>query len=201
MSIGRKERCDKKRTVATWLDIECYDMIVRLAYILDMPLKDIGEFLAIEGVESSKTIEKIAKYFRRDFRNDSTVYMGNLEISPYRIKVEGEKKRLYMRFRTDKYEKLSSLAFALDMDVAPAAGLLLQTMISSKEVLFPFLSRHIRKDLDDQRLKQLRLLCRYIDSNTPNEYVTLPMLLTYILKQCLEQGKTFKQKVRDYFEE
>ncbi|WP_209809889.1 hypothetical protein [Ammoniphilus resinae] len=176
-------------------------MIVRLAYILDVPLKEIGELLVLEGVQSKETIDKISQYFKREFRSEYTLYMGNAELKPYRVKIDGEKKRVYMRFRFEEHEKLSSLAFALDMDVAPATGLLIKTIISSKEILFPFLSHHIRKDLDDQRLKQLRLLCRYVDSNTPGEYVTLPMLLTYILKQCFEQGKTLKQKIRDFIDD
>lgn len=196
----RKERSYKKITIAPFLEPERYDFISRLAYVLEKPLKDIGEILMIEGLKSKEVMEQLSIYFKRDFTLNSSLYLGDKQKEMISNKTSAEsKQRLYIRLKQETHEQLSLFAFALDLPKAQAAALLLETILKTKKVFYPILSRYVQKDLDENRIKQLRYLCKYVDKNTPDEHVTLTLLLAHIMKECIEQTKTIKQKVKEFF--
>lgn len=196
----RKESSDKKITIAPFLDPEFYDFISRLAYVLEKPLKDIGEILIIEGLKSKEVIEQLSIFFKRDFTLNSSLYLGDKQKEMISNKTSTEsKQRLYIRLKQETHEQLSLFVFALDLPKAPAAALLLETILKTKKAFYPILSRYVQKDLDESRIKQLRYLCKYVDKNTLDEHVTLTLLLSHIMKECMEQSKTITQRVKEFF--
>lgn len=79
-SKRKAERSDKKRAINLTILLPLYDVLYRLAYICNRPLKDIGEELCFQGIRTRTVIEKIAPFLRRDFIfliKGDIVYCGN----------------------------------------------------------------------------------------------------------------------------
>lgn len=101
MKVGeeRKQRVDKKRAIAPYIEGPVYEQISRLSYICDLPLKSVGEMLAREGLRSRALIERIKRLFRRDFTVDEYHHcFGQPSNKPYRSVITTDHSRLFMRF-------------------------------------------------------------------------------------------------------
>lgn len=173
-------------------------MVNRIGYICDLPIKTVGEMIGREALKSQDVMELIGKGFRRDFRfSESHVFIGRAENKPFRQKQMEDKQRLHMKYYGFEYDRLSELAFALDCSVSAAAGLLIHTAVQRKNILYPILSRGIIRQLDPKRVQQLRELCRYLDAYSPDNYITMPLVISEALMVGLQQSK----KINKTFDE
>lgn len=191
---GRKTRSDKKRPVAPYVSAEVFEVVSQISYISDLPMKTIGERIFRDGIQSRALLESISGLFRRDFaRTEGHMYIGNLEREPYKDSFEGEKKRLHMRMYAFEHGRLAELAFALDSSLQTAAGLIIKTAVSRKDILYPLLGQMIIRELDPQRQCQLKSLSRFLDARSTEAYVTTPMVMSHIIIQSLsDQQKISK---------
>lgn len=195
----RKIRSDKKRTIAAPINENIYEHVAQISYICDRPLKDIGEVLCREGIQSIKLIDTIKGRFRRNYLHEENhLYLGDPQQAPYKVK-PGVRKRLYMKFYDFEHERFSQLSYALDSSVQAAAALLLTTAIRRKDIMYPILARFIQRDLDPKRSEQLRQLCRLLDAHHPDEYITTPAILSYAIGQSLQTNQKVKRTLNGLF--
>lgn len=196
--MGRKTRSDKKRPVAASLDSDTLEMVSRLSYICDLPMKIVGEMLCRDGFRSNAMLDEIQVHFRRDLMyNDNHYCYGDPSKKPFRLGPV-EKRRLYMRFYEFEHQRFAALGYALDCHVATATSLLIQTAIRRKDIMYPILGEQIRRDLDIKRMKQLRELCRFLDARSPDDYITIPMMLAHAIEKCMNEGKKVKATLGEW---
>jgi hypothetical protein len=84
---------------------------------------------------------------------------------------------------------LAAFAYALDKPVAVATRLLLKTILHHNEFLYKILTRRIQQGMDEQKKRQFRALCRYLDQHSPDHYITLTSLLTTIIEEVCKKEK------------
>lgn len=193
---GRKTRSDKKMPVAPYVSSEVHEMICQVSYVTDLPRKTVGERLFREGIHSKALLDSIMGLFRRHFqRNENHMYVGDLDRSSYRPKIVGEKHRLHMRLIAPDHDRLTDLAYALDCSHQAAAGLIIETAILRKDVLYPMLGQIIVNELDPKRYNQLRSLSRFLDARSRDAYVTTPMIMSYVVEQSLMEQQTIKKSL------
>lgn len=195
----RRVRCDKKRSIAPYIDRDTHEVINRLSYICDLPNKSVGEMLGREGIQSKLLLEAIRIHFRRNYKKDSNhIFLGDEMNEPYRTKGLGEDRhRLYMKYYNFEYDRFADLAFALDCSVSMATGLVIHTAIRRKDIFYTAMGRGIIRDLDFKRAQQLRDLCRSLDQESPDTYITMPLVLAHIL----QKGLLETQKIKDTMDE
>ncbi|WP_338709243.1 hypothetical protein [Paenibacillus amylolyticus] len=193
---GRKTRSDKKIAVAPYVSSEVYEMVSQVSYISDLPIKSVGERLFQEGIHSRVLLDHIKGLFRRNYqRTGEHMYVGDLTLSPYRPNFEGEKQRLHMRMLTSYHDRLTDLAYALDCSNQAAAGLVIETAVMRKDILYPFLGQIIVRELDTQRYNQLRSLSRFLDARSKDAYITTPVLMRYIVEQSLNDQQKLNKSL------
>ncbi|MEK4983591.1 hypothetical protein [Bacillus sp. FSL K6-6540] len=198
---NRKVRSDKKRAIAPQIHLSTYEQIARIGYICDIPLKTVGELLCREGYGSYKMMDSLRGLLRRDLLYDDNHYfLGNMNNPPYRAS-KGEKRRIDMRFFDFEHARFAALSYALDCSVSTATGLILETAIRRKDLLHPILGRYIQKDLHPKRVEQLRQLCRQLDAISPNEFVTLPLVLAHIIDRSLREKTKVKSTIEKVMEQ
>lgn len=150
----RKERSDKKYDVDCVVHAKSYELIARLAYICDLPLKDVSEKLCVKGFESKGIIEEMSYLFRREFVYRSNfVFIGDPENKKYQ-KPKNANERVYFRVHKGVDEKIDELAFALDSSKRAAVGLLIETALQDNEVFESLIKAHCPKD--EKRMEKLK---------------------------------------------
>jgi hypothetical protein len=166
----RKVRSDKKRGVQPTISIELKDCIYRLSYITNTHVKDVAEQLCINGIGSNLVLSYISQNFRRDIRIDNTLYLGDINRASVKMRNQsGKTERLSIRFKSDTYEILSVLAYALDCSVARATGLLLDASVREVGFINEFVRSYLKKHLDENRMRELKKVFQYINANNPYE--------------------------------
>ncbi|MGC6585133.1 hypothetical protein ACPV3A_09210 [Paenibacillus sp. Dod16] len=194
--MERKERCDKKRPVAPYISAAAYELVARISYVCDLPLKTVGEMLAREGLKSKELLDVIKLNFRRDFIVDDYQYcLGQAGNKPFRMTFEGEKYRLAMRFYNFEHERFAALAFALDCSLQMAVGYVIETALERKSIMLSVLSKGIIRELDPKRKEQLRHICRYLDKRSPEVYITLPMVMEHVITGSLSSQKKINKTI------
>ncbi|NOU81175.1 hypothetical protein GC101_20130 [Paenibacillus sp. LMG 31459] len=189
---SRKTRTDKKRAVSPFISKDHFELIRKLAYITDLPQKSVGEILITEGMKSNKIISSLRVLFRREFAKDADhLYLGDLARKPYRCKLGTDKKRLPMRFLEKDFNNLASLAYALDCSISMAAGLLIK-MGMKRDDLYTLLSQSLLKRMNHEEIQDIRKLCRILDKNSPEHYITMPLLISHALELGISKGKSIK---------
>lgn len=196
----RKTRSDKKREVAPYVSAAAYELVSRISYICDLPMKTVGEMIGREALHSRETLEVISRCFRRDFKfNDNHVFLGRPENKPFRMQNLGEdKQRLHMKYYAFEHDRLSEIAFALNCSISMATGYLIQTALRRKEILYPILSRGIIRQLDKKRAQQLHELCRYMDTYSPDNYITMPLVISKALRIGLQESKKIEKTLNEW---
>lgn len=196
---SKKTRSDKKRAVAPLIGDGYYELVSRIGYICDLPLKAVGEMIIREGIKSKKLVGEISKQFRRQFTMDGNhLYLGQLERPAYRTHERGECKRLYMKFYSFEYERFSDLAYALDCSCAAAVGLLIKSSLVNKEIMYQVLSQGIIRNLDASRIDQLKRFCRHLDSQSDDHYITLPAAVSHALYLGLSSQKKLNKTIDEW---
>lgn len=193
----RKVRSDRKRAVAAPLSKETSESIAFLGYLCEVPVKVVGESLCLRGYESDPMIEVLQKNLRRNLQyNDHRYLIGNLDNPKYELHHVGSKQRISMRFLAEDYERLASLAYAMDLSVQAAAAALITLAAQRSDILLPIMANVIRKRLEPEIEDKIRKLTRHLDAKSPNEFITVPMVIAY----GIERAITEKIKVRLIFE-
>lgn len=196
----RKIRSDKKRDVKPTISVQLYECVNRLSYISNTPIKDVGVIICKKGLYSTLVIEYLSDYFRRDYwSNNNTMYTGELERSPHMIIKGIPKQRMTMRFTQSDHDKLARLAYSLDLTISSAVALLLEVSIKNTDIVNAFISNQARKELDPQRMKQLREIIKYINQNNPyQKEISLGAFISMIMEEVKETTFTMSESVKHW---
>lgn len=198
----RKVRSDKKRDIKPTIPITLYECISRLSYITNTPIKDVGVTICKKGLYSAAVMEYLANYFKRDYwANNNTLYIGDITNPMYQFPKDTLKKRLTMRFKQSDHEEMARLAYSLDVSVSSCANLLLDASIKNTDILNAFISGKVKKELDPQRMKQLREVYKFMNENNPyNEKVSFSMFISVLLDELKQTSFKMSQSLQDWLD-
>lgn len=180
----RKVRSDKKRDIKPTVPVHVSDCVSDIAYITNRPVKDIVEFVCIEGVRSTKVVEYLSQYFKRDYWHNNTMFKGNGASghSRYIIRKRNSSVRVSTRFTNDFYNSIERLADASGFTPASITGLLLESAIKDTDIINKCLSVHT-SNLDDNRKKVLKDVLRYVNKDNPyREQINFMDLIKYLIE-------------------
>jgi len=197
---GRKVRSDKKRDVQPTVSKELKDCIYRLSYITDTPVKDVAEEICINGIQRNKVISHLSQNFRRDIRIDNTLYLGDSErVSVRKRTGPGQSERITIRFKSDMYERLSVLAFALDCSVSRATALLMDAAVREVDFVNEFVRGYLSEHVDERRMNELKKVLKYINSKNPYaEEVSWFVFLSYLMDEVKIHADKLQDAVSDF---
>lgn len=193
----RKVRSDKKRDVKPHISIELKDAIYRLSYITETPVKDICDELCIFALNQNYIIEELSKHFLRKIRINNTIYFGDLNNPRIYKKMMGQKtERISLRLKSEMYEVIYTLSYALDCSVSRVTAILLEKSMHDINFINDYINEHLIS-IDDKRKKELQKILDYINDNLDEE-ITLASLLSFIVDEFKEPLKTTKDAVNDF---
>jgi hypothetical protein len=197
----RKQRSDKKHSINPTITLSLYDQLVRLSYICNRPLKDIGETLCAYGLYTTEVISDLSPRFHRDFWLDEFImFRGNPSLRIQKEVVGSEQYRASFKFPKEEYDQISKLAYAMNIAKSKAVASLLEVSLHNKPVLGRLLSRYVESDLDPKRLKQLRLVLKYANPSHLEDEMTMSNLLSFLLEHLGEKAKRITEAVVDWME-
>jgi hypothetical protein len=198
----RKVRSDKKRDIKPTISVELKNCISSLSYITNTPVKDVGETLCEKGMQSRKVMEYLSQYFRRDLRFSNTIFIGNLERESLQNKYQsGKNERITIRFSQTAYENISNLAQALDVTKSKATALLLDASIRNTNLLNAYVKLYLHENIDQARMKELKLILKYINKNNPyKEEISWFSLLAMIFEDIKDSSVGIKDKVHTWMD-
>ncbi|MBT2668649.1 hypothetical protein J7J00_24780 [Bacillus sp. ISL-4] len=196
----RKVRCDKKRdikpTISESLNEICHD----LSYVLNRPVKDVGEMFIISAINNRECIESLAMYFKRDYRHDNTIFRGDLEAEVIQKRNIIQKKRLHLRFKACEHDRISTLAFSMDCSVSLATTMLLTSGIRNTEIFNEVVDSELVRLLDPERLKRLRTIQKYINKLNGDTNISIFQIVAYVAHEVVDTTKTMHEKVNDWID-
>lgn len=165
----RKVRSDKKREVQPTISVSLKMEIERLGYILDIPVKDVGQGLCYEGVHDEAVLDYLSPHFRGNVRSGKTIYFGNPEEEPPRAPLTFKKKaRISIRFPQEEYGDIKLLATTFDVTPSRAVAILLDASIRNVYIIETMLQMYNeRMSLDDGVKRELKALMRYVNKDNP----------------------------------
>ncbi len=192
---NRKQRNDKKRDIKPTISRELKDTIYRLSYITDTPVKDVAEAVCINGIGRKMVISYMSQNFRRGVRIDNTIYRGDMSRVPVKKRTApGQSERISIRFRPQTYEAIYALSYALDCTVSRACALLLDASVRDSDFINEFVREYLEANIDENRMKDLRRVLRYINKDNPyTEEYSWASLLSYMI----DEVRTATGKVSD----
>jgi hypothetical protein len=198
----RRTRSDKKRDVKPTISISLKDCIYRLSYVTDTPVKNVAEIICEKGLQSRKVIEYLSNYFRRNFQFINTVYIGDYGRESLQKKYQsGKNERITIRFTPTTYEDIFSLSRALDVTPSKATALLLDASIRNTNLLNAFVKNYLHEHLDNPRMKELKLVLKYINKNNPyNEEISWFALLSIIFDELKDNTSNIKGLVHNWLD-
>ncbi|WP_085520935.1 hypothetical protein [Tuberibacillus sp. Marseille-P3662] len=202
VEVKSKTRSDKKRDIKPTIAIQLYEAVSRLSYITDTPIKDVSVTICKRGLYAHPVLEYLSDYFRRDYwANNQTLYTGELENEKYQTKKGITKRRITMRFTQRDYDQLARLAYALDLTISSATGLLLELALKNTDVFHSLVAMHINKELDPGRMKQLREIIKYINRHNPYETISFGHVVTMIMEDIKDHTVTMTESVKQWIDE
>ncbi|MCY9311710.1 hypothetical protein MOF23_22520 [Bacillus inaquosorum] len=165
---NRKTRSDKKKDVKPTVSVNLKRCIERLSFITGIPIKDVVEIICEKGLRSKSVIDHLSEHFRRDFQYRNTLYLGDLEKeSLQRKRQSGRTERITTRFTQLTYENICTLAYALDVTPTKATGILLDASVRNTNILNAFVKSYLHTQLDQNRMKELKQILKFINQNNP----------------------------------
>ena len=190
----RKVRSDKKRDIKPTISAALNECVHNLSYILNQPIKDIGEKIIMAAINSRECIESLSMYFKRDYRHDNTIFRGDLEAEVIQKRNIIQKERLHLRFKACEHERISALAYSMDCSVSLATTMLLIAGIRNRDVFTQMVDSEVIRLLDPGRLKSLKMIQKYI-SKLNDEHISLFSLISYVAHEVVDTTKTLHEKV------
>ena len=147
----RKQRVDKKIDVKATVSVTFKMQLYDFAYLCNEPVKSVAERLIIQGMTSRYVMEGYSRWLRRDFICGKTIGIGHLDRPKLKVKTEGETDKVSMRFEKYHHDRLSDLAYALDITASSTAAILLRLATKESEFMHRFINN---LDVDDtQKMK------------------------------------------------
>ncbi|UOQ49320.1 hypothetical protein MUN88_04130 [Gracilibacillus caseinilyticus] len=155
-----------------------------------------------KGLQSRSVIDHLSEYFRRDYKHNNTLYIGDLGKESLQRKWQsGKNERVTTRFTQDAYEKIRMLSDALDVTPSKAAALLLDASVRNTHLLNSFVKSYLHQHLDTNRMKELKLVLKYINKKNPyNEDISWFTLLSMIYDEIKDNTKNVKVKINQCVE-
>lgn len=196
----RKVRSDKKRDIKPTISRDLRECIYRLAFITDTPVKDVAEAIVINGITEHKVIEHITQYFQRDMRIDNTLYRRNPDAVPVQRRgIAGQTARITIRFKAEAYEVIRAMSYALDCTVSRACALILDASVRDGDFINAFVERYLREHIDDERMKELRKVLRYVNADNPyGEEYSWANLLSLMVEEMHEAAVKVTDVANDF---
>ncbi|WP_148358472.1 hypothetical protein [Peribacillus simplex] len=146
------------------------------------------------AINSRECIESLSMYFKRDYRNDNTIFRGDLEAEVIQKRNIIQKERLHLRFKAWEPERISDLAYSMDCSVSLAKTMLLIAGIRNRDVFTQMVDSEVIRLLDPGRLKSLKMIQKYI-SKLNDEHISLFSLISYVAHEVVDTTKTLHEKV------
>jgi len=201
-SRKRKVRSDKKRDVKPTIPISLYECISRISYVTNTPIKDVGEIICENGLYSKKVFDYLSTKFRRNYRFNNTVYIGNLyQENERRVKYSGIKKRITMRFSQKIYEQIADLAYSLDVTISSATAILLDASIKNTDIINEYVYQYIDEQLDPNRKKQLKMVFEFIRKENPyEEDISISELISYLFDEFMDGTRNLKKVLETWLD-
>jgi len=198
----RATRSDKKIDCKPTISINLKECIYRLSYITNTPVKNVAEEICKAGIRSRRVIEHLSNHFRRNFRLDSTVYIGDLKRpSLQRIRYRGETDRITIRFMQQDFELITALAYALDVTPSKATAILLESSIKDTNFINRFTRNYISGQLDQSRMKELKKVLSYINQNNPyEEKISWAALLSFLYDELKTSANTMTNALNNWID-
>lgn len=196
----RKTRKDKKRDIAPTVSIELRDTIYRLSFITNKSVKSVAEEICINGVRQKKVITYLSQNFRRDIRIGNTLYFGDINrLSINRRMSTGKTARISIRFKSNTYEAIHALSYALDCTVSRACSLLLDASVRDSDFINDFVKRYLEDNIDAERMKELKKILKYINADNPyGEEYSWAALLSYMIDEVKETAGKVSDTVSEF---
>lgn len=198
----RKERSDKKREIKPTISVDLKDCIYSLSYIINQPVKTLGEIICEKGLGSRRVIEYLSNNFRRDFKFSQTIFIGDMDRQSLQKKIQkGKNERITLRFNNQIYERINSLANAMDVTPSKATALLLDASIRNTNLLNAIVKLYLHEQLDEGRMKELKGILRYINKNNPyDEEISWFVFIGWILEELKEGSHNLKNAVANWMD-
>lgn len=198
--VRRKTRIDKKRDISPTVTIELRECLRRLSFITDTPIKDVAEAVCMDGLKRPKVMEHMSQYFRRAVRVGTTLYVARTHgPSVGRRHIDGKSVRVSIRFKSDDHALIAALAYAMDCTVSRACAVLLDASIRDGDFINEFVQRYLSEHVDDERMRELRKLLRYVNANNPyGEEYSWANLLSLMVDEVREATGKVTDKVGDF---
>jgi hypothetical protein len=198
----RKVRSDKKRDVQPTISTNLKNCIYRLNYITDVPVKDVVEILCEKGLSSRNVISHLSRNFKRDFRFQSTIYIGKEENESLRKDTSKDKKeRISTRFSKENYDKIHELANALDVTPSRATAIILDASVKNTNILNAFVKNYLHQNIDNNRMKELKSVIHFINNNNPyREEVSWFNFISFIIDDLKEGTVNLKGNLIKWLE-
>ncbi|QIG62546.1 hypothetical protein [Sporosarcina phage Lietuvens] len=196
----RKRRSDRKRDVKPTITHELRECIYRLSYITSTPVKDVAEAICINGVSEPKVIGYLSHHFRRDIRFARTVYRSNPDSTPIKKRgLSGQTARITIRFKTDTYDTISAMAYALDCTVSRACALLLDASVRDGNFIDEFVQSYMERNLDAERMRELKRVLKYVNANNPyDEEYSYASLLSLMVEEVREVASNLTDTAQEF---
>lgn len=198
----RKVRSDKKRDIQPTISTNLKNCIYRLNYITDVPVKDVVEILCEKGLSSRNVISHLSSNFKRDYRFQSTIYIGKEENESLRKDQSKDKKeRISSRFSKENYDKIHELANALDVTPSRATAIILDASIKNTNILNAFVKNYLHQNMDNNRMKELKSVIHFINNNNPyREEVSWFNFISFIIDDLKEGTVNLKGNLIKWLE-
>ena len=198
----RKVRSDKKRDVKPTISIELKNCIYRLAYVTNTPVKNVVSIICEKGIKSRKVIEYLSQYFRREYKYMNTIYIGDLARESLQRKSQpGKNERITTRFTQSLYEDIKVLSDALDVTPTKATAILLDASVRNTNLLNSFVKKFLHDHIDNNRMKELKLVLKYINKNNPyDEEISWFTLLSMIFEELKDGTINVRDMISNWIE-
>lgn len=202
MELKRKVRSDKKVDCKPTVEIDLKELIYRLSYILNLPVKKVIETVCISGLKSERVIGLLSEYFRRDLQLGNTFYIGDLENLSYKRIAKGKiTERMSTRFIQSDYEKIRALAYALDVTPTRAVAILLEQTIYNTNIVNRLAKAYIRDQINESRLKELKNIIDNINRKSSHlEKISWGNLLSYFYDEFKNGSATMSKAIIHWIE-
>ncbi|AIE61761.1 hypothetical protein [Bacillus methanolicus] len=198
----RRTRSDKKRDVKPTITIQLKECIYRLSYITNTPVKDVAETICEAGLVSRKVMDYLSQHFRRPVRLKNTLYMGDLDRSSLQKRSSaGQCERITIRLPQGTYENLTALAYALDVTPSRATALLLDASIRNSDFINEYVRDYLKQHLDDGRMRELKKVMKFINTNNPyEEEISWSALLSFLFDELKIGASNISESIQDWLD-
>jgi hypothetical protein len=199
VATKRKVRSDKKRDIKPTISDALNECVHNLSYILNQPIKDIGEKIIMAAIDSRECIEGLSIYFKRDYRHGNTIFRGNLDAEVIQKRNIIQKERLHLRFKASDHERISALAYSMDCSISLSTTMLLISGIRNHAIFNKIVDSEVIRLLDPVRLKRLKMIQKYI-TKLNDQHISLFALISYVAHEVVDTTKTMHEKVNDWID-